>query len=198
MALPLGSRSQAQALIDEGLVTVDGLIQPKRHLVHSGEVIVVVERERPVSSEAAPAPFAIAYEDEHLLVVDKPAGVVVHPARGNRTGTLAQALAGVAAGGEERWRAGIVHRLDRNTWAARGRQERRCPSRAEGIAAKQLEREYFSLVEGRMDARTGTIEAAIGRSRRDRVLMSIDSETSRDARTHFSVLRLLPRVRSCA
>jgi 23S rRNA pseudouridine1911/1915/1917 synthase len=196
LAQPLGSRAQAQALIDAGLVTVDGRVRPKRHPVRPGEVIEVRRHERPVPVDEAPAArFAVAYEDDHLLVVDKPAGVVVHPARGNRTGTLAQALAGVAAGGEEGWRAGIVHRLDRDTWGllvvAKSDAVHRALKRL--LQARLLEREYAALVEGRMDARTGTIDAAIGRSRRDRVLMSIDSESTREARTHFEVQLLLAR-----
>ncbi|MGN6170831.1 MAG: RluA family pseudouridine synthase [Solirubrobacteraceae bacterium] len=197
LAEPLGSRSQAQRLIDAGLVTVDGRFAPKRHSVRLGEVIEVTRRARLASVDDGPtAPFAIAYEDDHLLVVDKPAGVVVHPARGNRTGTLAQALAGVASGGEEGWRAGIVHRLDRNTSGLLVVAKNDGVHRAlKGLLqARMLEREYITLVEGRMDARTGTIDAAIGRSRRDRVLMSVDSETTRDARTHFAVQRLLART----
>src|SRR5436309_4435429 len=116
LAEPLGSRSQAQSLIDTGRVRVGGRSRPKRYLVRTGDL---VEFEAPArgdpDADAAPASFVVAYEDDQLLVVDKPAGVVVHPARGHRSGTLAQALAGRAAGGEDPWRAGIVHRLDRDT-----------------------------------------------------------------------------------
>lgn len=197
LAEPLGSRAQAQGLIDAGLVRVDGRIARKRHPVRPGEAIEVRQRKRAAAVDDAPAAaFAIAYEDESLLVVDKPAGVVVHPARGNRTGTLAQALAGVAAGGEEGWRAGIVHRLDRNTSGLLVVAKDDAVHRAlkQLLQARLLTREYVTLVEGRMDARTGTIDAAIGRSRRDRVLMSIESEVAREARTHFAVQRLLPRT----
>ena len=115
LAQPLGSRAQAQGLIDSERVRVDGRVRPKRHTVKGGELIVVQQREPVAVADRPQADFAIAYEDDYLLVVDKPAGVVVHPARGNWTGTLSQALEGVAAGGEEPWRAGIVHRLDRDT-----------------------------------------------------------------------------------
>ncbi|MDQ3676108.1 MAG: S4 domain-containing protein, partial [Actinomycetota bacterium] len=117
LAAPLGSRSRAQRLIVDGCVRVDGELVSKGHRVRGGERIVVIEHDlvAPAAPERAPAPFAIAWEDEHLIVVDKPTGVVVHPARGHREGTLAQALAGRAEGGEEAWRAGIVHRLDRDT-----------------------------------------------------------------------------------
>ncbi len=96
-------------------MTVDGLVVAKRHRVREGEEIEVDEPVEPAAPAKVEVPYDVAYEDEHLLVVDKPAGVVVHPARGHRSGTLAQALAGTAAGGEDEWRAGIVHRLDRDT-----------------------------------------------------------------------------------
>ncbi len=194
LAGPLGSRSQAQSLIDAGRVTVDGRVQRKRHLVQLGEVIEIQGREPAEAADGATAPFAVAYEDEHLLVVDKPAGVVVHPARGNRSGTLAQALAGVAAGGGEGWRAGIVHRLDRDTSGLLVVAKNDAVHRAlkQLLATRRLRREYVALVEGHLDARAGTIDAPIGRSRRDRVLMSIDSDSTREARTHFAVERLLP------
>ena len=100
LAGPLGSRAQAQSLIDAERVRVDGRTRPKRHVVKAGERIEVqLPVPDPSESEREPAPFTVAYEDEYLLVVDKPAGVVVHPARGHRTGTLAQALDGRAAGG---------------------------------------------------------------------------------------------------
>ena len=139
-------------------------------------------------------PFCVAFEDEHLLVVDKPAGLVVHPARGHRTGTLAQALAGRAAGGEDPYRAGIVHRLDRDTSGllvvAKSDEVHRALKAL--LAARELRREYLALVEGRPPARTGTIDAPIGRHRHERVLMSIDTDEPREARTHFEIERLLP------
>jgi 23S rRNA pseudouridine1911/1915/1917 synthase len=196
LAAPLGSRARAQTLIDASRVRVDGRVRPKRHTVRAGERIVVEESEEAAAEvQAADVPFGVAFEDEHLLIVDKPAGVVVHPARGHWTGTLAQALAGRGAGGgEEPWRAGIVHRLDRDTSGllvvAKNDEIHR---ELKGLlAARKLHREYLALVDGRPPARTGTVEAPIGRHRRDRVLMSIDSDDTRDARTHFEVERLLP------
>ncbi len=192
---PLGSRAQAQALIDAGRVRVDGRARPKRHTLRPGEVVVVQAgdpRQAPASEPAAR--FGVAYEDDHLLVVDKPAGLVVHPARGHRTGTLAQALAGRAAGGEDPYRAGIVHRLDRDTSGllvvAKSDEVHRALRAL--LARRQLRREYLTLVEGRPPARTGTIDAPIGRHRHDRVLMSIDTDDPREARTHFEIERMLP------
>jgi 23S rRNA pseudouridine1911/1915/1917 synthase len=197
LADPLGSRARAQTLIEAGRVHVDGRARPKRHTVSAGELITVDEEANvAVDVEGTPAPFAVAYEDAYLMVVDKPAGVVVHPARGHRTGTLAQALAGRVAGGEDPGRAGIVHRLDRDTSGllviAKSDEVHRALKRQ--LSERRLRREYLALVDGRPPARTGTIDAPIGRDRHDRVLMSIDTDDPREARTHFEIERLLPRA----
>jgi 23S rRNA pseudouridine1911/1915/1917 synthase len=197
LADAVGSRARAQTLIDAGRVRVDGAILPKRHPVRPGEAIEVDNRL--IDSEVVPdrpAPFAVAFEDEHLLIVDKPAGVVVHPARGHWSGTLSQALAGRAAGGEEPWRAGIVHRLDRDTSGLLVVAKNDSVHRALKalLAARRLHREYLALVDGHPSARTGTIDAPIGRHRRDRKLMSIDTDEPREARTHFELERLLPEA----
>ena len=115
--------------------------------------------------------------------------MVVHPARHNRSGTLAQALAGLAAGGEDKWRAGIVHRLDRNTSGLLVVAKNDSVHRAlKGLLqARRLRREYLALVDGHPASRSGTIDAPIGRDRRDRVAMSIDTDAPRPARTHFEV-----------
>jgi 23S rRNA pseudouridine1911/1915/1917 synthase len=195
LAEPLGSRARAQSLIEAELVKVDGRSRPKRYTVAAGEVIEVREEQpRALDLRPSAAPYGIAYEDEHLLVVDKPAGVVVHPGRGNRTGTLAQALQGVAAGGEDAWRAGIVHRLDRDTSgllvvAKSDAVHRKLKAL---LAERHLRREYLALVDGHPGARTGTIDAPIGRDRRDRTLVSIETDVPRQARTHFEIERLLP------
>jgi 23S rRNA pseudouridine1911/1915/1917 synthase len=199
LAQPLGSRSRAVALIDAGRVTVDGAVRQKRHALEAGAEVVVAAGDvaaPPGAIDAADdsVPYAIAYEDEHLLVIDKPAGVVVHPAAGHRTGTLAQALSGVAAGGPDGSRAGIVHRLDRDTSGlmvvARSDVVHRALTRL--LAERALRREYLALVDGRPEARTGTIDAPIGRDRRDRTLHSIDTDAPREARTHFEIERMLP------
>jgi 23S rRNA pseudouridine1911/1915/1917 synthase len=199
LAVPLGSRARAQMLIDAGQVRVDGAVRPKRHLVQSGEAIEIddTSSSSEFGSEGVVEPqasFSVAYEDDHLLVVDKPAGVVVHPARGHWAGTLAQALEGRAAGGEEPWRAGIVHRLDRDTSGLLVVAKNDAVHRAlkSLLAHRKLHREYVALVDGHPPARTGMIDAPIGRHRRDRKLMSIDSDDTREARTHFEIERLLP------
>jgi 23S rRNA pseudouridine1911/1915/1917 synthase len=194
LAEPLGSRAKAQSLIDAGSVLVDGRARPKRFVVTGGERVTVVPRPGRETPVASPAPYSVAYEDEHLLVVDKPAGVVVHPARGHWTGTLAQALDGHGLQGGEPWRAGIVHRLDRDTSGLLVVAKSEAVHRALKalLAARQLHRGYIALVDGHPEARAGTIDAPIGRHRRDRVLVSIETDEPREARTHFELERLLP------
>lgn len=197
LADPLGSRARAQSLIDASRVRVDGRVRPKRHVVRAGEQIEVSELELKISAAIdAETPFTVSYEDEDLVVVDKPAGVVVHPARGHWSGTLAQALEAHGAAGGEPWRAGIVHRLDRDTSGLLvvAKSERIHQGLKELLTARQLRREYLTLVEGRPEARSGTIDAPIGRHRRERVVMSIDTDEPREARTHFELERALPRA----
>jgi 23S rRNA pseudouridine1911/1915/1917 synthase len=191
LARHAGSRAAAQRLIDAGVVLVDGVVRPKRHAVSAGERITVGE---PPAAEPVAVPearFTIAYEDEHLLVVDKPAGVVVHPARGHRAGTLAQALAGVAAGGQNPVRAGIVHRLDRDTSGLLvvARSEPVHAALKAMLAERLITREYLALVEGRPAARAGTIDAPLGRDRRVRTRISTDTDEPRAAITHFQTER---------
>jgi 23S rRNA pseudouridine1911/1915/1917 synthase len=196
LAGPLGSRARAQRLIAAGAVLVDGEPAPKRHLVTAGQLVTVDEPEEAPAADLPDAPYAVPYADEHLLVIDKPAGVVVHPARGHRAGTLAQALAGIAAGGEDAARAGIVHRLDRDTSGllvvARSEEAHRALRAA--LQARAITREYLVLVEGRPPARTGTIDAPLGRDRRVRTRMSTDTDVPREAVTHFEIERALPRT----
>jgi 23S rRNA pseudouridine1911/1915/1917 synthase len=137
----------------------------------------------------------IVWQDEYLLVVDKPAGLVVHPARGHREGTLSQLLSGTAAGGEPE-RAGIVHRLDRDT---SGLLVVACTEDAhrllqDALRRRLIEREYLALVEGLPPARTGTIEAPIGRHPRIRTRMAVGGTGSREARTHFTLEQSLSGV----
>jgi 23S rRNA pseudouridine1911/1915/1917 synthase len=138
----------------------------------------------------------IVWQDEHLLVVDKPAGVVVHPSAGHASGTLVQGLlAHELEGGEDPERPGIVHRLDRDTSGllvvARSVEAHR--RLQELIRAREVEREYLALVVGRPRSRRGTIDAPIGRDRHDPLRHSLDTATPRDAVTHFEVEELLPR-----
>lgn len=197
LAGPLGSRSTAQTVIEAGRVQVNGTPRPKRHILQVGDVVATVVAStgapRVAEAERPAAEYAIAYEDEHLMVVDKPAGVVVHPARGHRTGTLSQALAGRSAGGESD-RAGIVHRLDRDTSGllvvARTDDVHRALKSL--LSSRRMSREYVALVDGHPPARSGTIDAPIGRDRRDRLRVSLQTNSPRVALTHFEVRQRLP------
>ena len=189
LARTAGSRTAAQRLIAAGLVQVDGEPRAKRHVVAAGERVRVAPEPQAPAPAVPDATYAVAYEDDHLLVVDKPPGVVVHPARGHAAGTLAQALAGRAAGGEDPRRAGIVHRLDRDTSGLLvvARTEAAFNALKAQMRRREVTREYVALVEGRPAARAGTIDAPIGRDRRVRTRISTDTDEPRAAVTHFEV-----------
>ena len=195
-----GSRAAAQRLIDDGRVRVDGEEKAKRHTLRGGETIEVEEAEAEAARDVPDARFSIAWEDEHLMVVDKPAGVVVHPARGHAAGTLAQALERVGAAGGPEGRRGIVHRLDRDTSGLLvvARSEEVLRALQSALRRREIVREYLALVEGRPDSRTGTIEAPLGRDRRVRTRMSTDTADGRAAITHFETERVARRLHAAA
>jgi 23S rRNA pseudouridine1911/1915/1917 synthase len=174
-------------------VVVDGEQAPKSRRLQGGED---VEFERPEPEpELVPeeVDLRIAYEDDHLLVVDKPAGVVVHPSPGHRSGTLVHGvLAHGAAGGDEE-RPGIVHRLDRDTSGLLvvARSDEAYEQLKELVRTHGLERTYTSLVRGRPRSKRGRIEAPIGRDRRDPTRQSLNTDSPREAVTHFELLELL-------
>ena len=195
----VGSRAAAQRMIDAGVVTVNDELRPKRHRVAVGDRVVAVgapPRTEPADEAAVAVPYDVVYEDPHLLVVDKPAGVVVHPGAGHPSGTLAQALSGRGARGGDPWRPGLVHRLDRDTSGLLvvAKAEAVHRALAEQIRAREVRREYLALVEGRPDARTGTIDARLGRDRHDRTAVSTRTDRPREARTHFRIEAALPRT----
>jgi 23S rRNA pseudouridine1911/1915/1917 synthase len=177
-------------------VVVDGKFRSKSHRLAGGEEIELEFPATVAAPQVVPPPqLTIAYADEHLLVVDKPAGVVVHPAPGHAGGTLANALAAAGAAGGEEERPGIVHRIDRDTSGllvvARSKQ---AYERLQSLVRRrELTREYLALVVGRPRSRSGTIDAPIGRDRHDRLRHSLDTGTPRVAVTHFEVEELLPR-----
>jgi 23S rRNA pseudouridine1911/1915/1917 synthase len=191
----VGSRAAAERLLEAGSVLVDGVARPKSHRVVAGEEVAFSPEERPGALVREDLALRIAWEDEHLLVVDKPAGLVVHPAPGHESGTLVHGLVGRVAGGEEAERPGIVHRLDRDTSGllvvARSQEAHR---RLRGLIRRRaVEREYAALVRGRPRSRTGRIEAPIGRDRNEPTRVSLDTDVPREAVTHFEVEELLLR-----
>jgi 23S rRNA pseudouridine1911/1915/1917 synthase len=191
------SRAAGQRLIECGAVHVDGRVRPKNHRMGVGESVGV--EAGPEATEHAPSAaldFEIVFEDEHLMVVDKPAGLVTHPAPGHHGPTLAQALRGRAAGGSDPERAGIVHRLDRDTSGLLlvAKDEAAYEALQQQMKAREVRRQYLALVSGQPDAESGTIDAPIGRDRTRRTLVSTRSDRPRVAVTHFEVLERLPRT----
>ena len=184
-------------MIADGAVLVDGEPRTKSHRLTGGEDVLVE-----LPADAAPLVpeemnLRIAWEDEHLLVVDKPAGVVVHPGAGHDTGTLVHGLLALDAAGGDEERPGIVHRLDRDTSGllAVARSETAHERLQESIRLRQVERRYLALVKGSPRSRSGRIEAPIGRDRIDRTRHSLDTPTPRNAVTLFEVVELLgPRA----
>jgi 23S rRNA pseudouridine1911/1915/1917 synthase len=182
------SRAAAQRVIERGEVTVDGLVRPKNHRVHDGARVAV-------APPAAPAPppdpgtvaYDVVYEDERLMVVDKPAGVVTHPAPGHHGVTLAEVLPEGSR---------VVHRLDRDTSGLLlvARSEEALVALQRMMKAREITREYTALVEGHPDAESGTIDAPIGRDRGNRTVMSTRTDRAREAVTHFEVVERLPRT----
>jgi 23S rRNA pseudouridine1911/1915/1917 synthase len=172
---------------------VDGSVRAKSHRLEGGEQ-VELEVPEPAAREieVEDVPFRVAYEDEHLLVVDKPSGVVVHPGAGHASGTLVHGLAGQSAGGEED-RPGIVHRLDRDTSGLLvvARSHEAYERLQELVRAREVERDYVALVRGRPRSWRGRIDAPIGRDREEPTRHSLDTDTPREAVTHFEVAELL-------
>jgi 23S rRNA pseudouridine1911/1915/1917 synthase len=190
----VGSRAAAERVLAEGGVLVDGARRTKSHRLAGGEEVELEPPAAPRSAlEPEPMELRIAYEDDHLLVVDKPAGLVVHPAPGHATGTLVQGLLAHDTAGGEAERPGIVHRLDRDTSGlmvvARSPEAHRQLQAL--VRRRALEREYLALVRGRPRSRKGRIEAPIGRDRRDPTRHSLDTDRPREAVTHFELEELL-------
>jgi 23S rRNA pseudouridine1911/1915/1917 synthase len=182
--------------LEAGAVAVDGAVRPKNHRMTQGEVVSVEEPPADAAEEGPQPAFEVVYEDDQLLVVDKPAGLVTHPARGHHGTTLAEALAGRVAGGPDPERAGIVHRLDRDTsglLVVARTEEAHAALRAQ-MKAREVRREYLTLVSGHPDAASGTIDAPIGRDRLRRTIVSTRTDRPRAAVTHFELLERLPRT----
>lgn len=191
------TRHAAQTLIDAGLVTVNGRLAKASHRIRAADLVLVADVATapaagggPVAA-SAPPPLEIVYEDEWLAVVDKPAGLVVHPAPGHPDGTLADALKARGStwsllGGAER--AGIVHRLDRDTSGLLvvAKTEAAHRALAEQLTRRTLGRTYWAIVQGGFREQSGTIDAPIGRDHRDRKRMAV-IDGGRAATTEFHV-----------
>ncbi|MBR5108692.1 MAG: RluA family pseudouridine synthase [Clostridia bacterium] len=192
------SRSRAAALIKDGCVKVGERVETKPSLKTAVgmPVTVTLPEARPAKAEAQDIPLEILYQDEHLAVVVKPCGMVVHPAAGNGDGTLVNALlyhldslSGI--GGE--MRPGIVHRLDKDTSGLMlvAKDDAAHAALSRQLADRQMEKHYRAMVYGKMKEQAGVIEKPIGRSKTDRKKMAVD-ENGRWAKTEWKVLREYP------
>ncbi len=185
------SRAAAQRLIAEGLVLVEGSPASKRRVLHAGETVTWCSPAPDhIEPNTPPPPLSLVYEDDWLLVVDKPAGVVVHSAPGHEHGTLTDSLVRHGARGGEESRPGIVHRLDKDTSGllivARGEDAHRLLVAA--MKRREIHRTYLALLVGSLPQDEGTIDAPIGRHPRDRLRMALHAPAARRAVTHFEVL----------
>ena len=189
------SRSRAQQLIEGGEVLLNGKVAKKRDTVFQGDE-VTYEIPEPEEIEAVPQdlPITIVYEDDHLLVVDKPQGMVVHPAPGNPDGTLVNALLyhckGRLSSINGVVRPGIVHRIDKDTSGLLivAKTDEAHRGLAEQIAVHSFVRRYEAVCVGSFREEAGTVNAPIGRSKTDRKKMAVTQENSKPAVTHYRVL----------
>lgn len=192
------SRSRAKAMIEAGEAQLSGRVRPASHHVRAGESIAFTDR-TPEHLHAQPEPMdlSIVYEDDDLLVIDKPRGLVVHPAPGHPGGTLVNAvLAHVATlpGGSE-LRPGIVHRLDRDTSGLIlvAKSEAAFTRLQQMMAGREVRREYDALVHGQPRADEGTIDRPIARHQKDRKRFTVAAR-GRSAVTHFEVRERFSRA----
>lgn len=189
------SRSQIQRLIDDGLILVDDKVVPKNYRLRGGESIVIAIPP-PEVPDASPEniPLNIIYEDDHLAVIDKPAGLVVHPAPGNPRHTLVNALLyhlKQVAPDETGLRPGIIHRLDKDTSGLLmvAKDEVTARKLRQQLADRQVTKIYRAVICGHMPERDGEIDLPVGRSLKDRTKMTVTHLHSREAITHYTVVK---------
>jgi 23S rRNA pseudouridine1911/1915/1917 synthase len=193
--LPEYSRSRLQQLIGAGFVRVNGITTRPSHLVRAGDKIELAEPPvEKIENQPEPIPFEILFEDKDLIVINKPAGLVVHPGAGHRSGTLVNALlhhcptlSGI--GGKER--PGIVHRLDKETSGCLVVAKNDVAHRelARQFAERTVEKIYLALVTGKLRKQSGVIDETIGRHPVHRQRMSVASSRGRAAKTDYRVVR---------
>ena len=190
------TRSSVQGLISAGAVMADGRAVSKNYKLRGGEEISVeIPDPEPMDAQPEDIPLDIVYEDADLLVVNKPKGMVVHPAHGNWNGTLVNALLhhckGQLSGINGVIRPGIVHRIDKDTSGLLivAKNDRAHVHLAEQIREHSFTREYEAVACGSFKEESGTVDAPIGRHKTDRKKMCVTAENSRNATTHYQVLR---------
>lgn len=202
LKLPEYSRVRLQGLIKDGQVLVDGKTSKPHHKLRTAENVTLEAlpstiQYPPSSIQPEKIPLDIVYEDESIIVVNKPVGMVTHPAPGNWSGTLVNAILGhctISSG--DILRPGIVHRLDKDTSGLLivAKNESTHLNLAQQLKNRQLQRKYIALVEGIVEFDEGTVNAPIGRHPHDRKKMAvIHNNTARHAITHYRVLKRLPK-----
>ena len=196
-AIPGLSRAAAQRLVDDGRVTLDGATKTRSSRVQRGQVVAIDQPAAEVVPEEVPTVLEprIVFEDEHLVVVDKPIGLITHSAPGSPGPSLASVLAarGLAGGGEEE-RPGIVHRLDKETSGLLvvARDDETLTALQRMMRKREIDREYVALVHGRPPSVAGRIEAPIGRDPGNRTRRAVDGIGPRPAITHFELVEAFP------
>ena len=188
------SRSKIQKLIKNDCVSVDGKIVSSNYIVKEGNIITITEKEEEKHEiKELDIPLDIVYEDEYLLIVNKPSGLVVHPAVGHKDDTLVNALAKITNLSSDDVRPGIVHRIDKDTSGLLvvAKDERTHELLVDMIKNKQVVRKYIALVHGIIHESTGTIDAPIGRDITDRKKYTVTDINAKESITHFKVLERL-------
>ena len=189
------SRNAIQKLIENGKVLVNGTVVNKKYKVSTDDEIKMLPSElKPLDAEPENIPLQIVYEDEHLLVVNKPRGMVVHPAPGNYSGTLVNALLyhckDSLSGINGILRPGIVHRIDKDTSGLLivAKTDKAHIGLAEQIKEHSFTREYNAVIVGHLKEQQGTVNAPIGRNPKDRKKMCVTMTNSKNAVTHYNVI----------
>lgn len=193
------SRTYVKYLIDNGLVKVnDNDIKPSHHVEEGDAVFVELVPVDKDSADPEDIPLDIVYEDNAIIVVNKPAGLVVHPGAGNKTGTMVNALlfhCGKLPESDDVLRPGIVHRLDRDTSGiiVVARNDKALRSLCKQFQNRTVKKEYLAVVKGRVELDNGLIEMPLARHEADRRKMCVDDERGKEARSIYHVLKRFGR-----
>ena len=186
------SRSKIQKLIKNKHITLNGQEISSNTSVHEGDVIQINDVKEEQTIKGEDIDLDIIYEDDYLLIINKPSGMVVHPAPGHHSSTLVNALVGrFSLSNKDELRPGIVHRIDKDTSGLLiiAKTDEAHEKLSEMIKNKEVERKYIALVNGVIKHETGTIDAPIGRDISSRQKMAVTDINSKDAITHFKVLK---------